>query len=215
MVLQASGKSFCAGADLGWMKRAASYSYEENRNDAVRLSEMLQNLNTLPFPTIAKVQGMAFGGGVGLISACDMAIALNAPSVFFSLSEVKLGILPATISPYVVARIGPCHARRFFLTAERFNVAKAREIGLLHETTETIEEMDAMVDSWVRHILEASPTAIAASKELIRSVQGKEINSDVLLDTAVRLCDQRTSPEGKEGLGAFLEKRKPAWHPHA
>ena len=121
MILQATGKSFSAGGDLGWMKRAALYSYEENREDALRLSEMLLNLNTLPFPTIAKVQGSAFGGGVGLISCCDIAVAVNTPKVLFSLSEVKLGLLPATISPYVVARIGAGNARRFFLTAERFS----------------------------------------------------------------------------------------------
>lgn len=208
--IRSKGKVFCAGADLTWMKKTTSYTREQNLADATRLGEMLASLNRLPFPTIAVVQGAAFGGGVGLISCCDIALGLSKAT--FTLSEVKLGILPATISPYVIARIGPAHARRYFLTAERFTAPRAREIGLLHEVVETPEDLEQALAVLRKCIMEAAPSAVAASKDLIRGVAGQDITDDLIYDTARRLADQRASPEGIEGLTAFFEKRPPSWN---
>ena len=209
--VRSKGKVFCAGADLGWMKRTATYSRDQNLADAQRLGEMLSCLNRLPFPTIALVQGPAFGGGVGLVSCCDIAVGVSKST--FTLSEVKLGILPATISPYVIARIGAAQARRYFVTAEKITAARAKEIGLLHEVVETPEELETWAAALRKNVMEAAPTAIAASKDLIRAVAGHPITSDLITDTARRLADQRASPEGVEGLTAFFEKRPPVRTP--
>jgi methylglutaconyl-CoA hydratase len=205
--VRAKGKVFCAGADLSWMKRTSTYTREQNLADANVLGEMLSRLNRLPFPTIALVQGTAFGGGVGLVSCCDVAVGVSKAT--FTLSEVKLGILPATISPYVIARIGAAQARRYFLTAEKISAPRAKEIGLLHEVVETEAELEAWAASFRDSIMVASPSAVAASKDLIRAVAGTPITSDLIADTARRLADQRASPEGVEGLTAFFEKRPP------
>lgn len=208
MVLQASGKSFCAGADLNWMKRMASYSYEENVADANALATMLHTLHTLPKPTIAKVQGAAFGGAVGLVACCDMAIGSRLSK--FCLSEVKLGLIPATISPYVIEAIGPRVAKRYFMTAEVFSARRARRLGLLSEAV-TEEELDGTVDDLVNHILSNGPHAVAAAKQLVFDVKDQEIGEELLEKTSLRIATIRVSEEGQEGLGAFLDKRPPAW----
>lgn len=207
--LRATGKSFCAGADLEWMKRASEFTREQNVADAVRLSTMLQNLNSLPQPTVALIQGAAFGGGVGLVSCCDIAVAVS--SAKFALSEVKLGLIPATISPYVVSKIGAGNARRYFVTAERFDAPKAKEIGLVHEVVDTAEELEEWATTLKQHLMEAAPGAARASKTLVASVANVPITSELINETAERLGEQRMSKEGKEGLAAFFEKRRPAW----
>lgn len=209
MFLRSTGKSFCAGADLDWMKRASHYDHEENVEDAVRLSSMLRTLDQLPHPTVAVVQGAAIGGGVGLVSCCDIAIATE--SANFALAEARLGLTPATISPYVVARIGQRNARRFFLTAERFDAAKAQDIGLIHEVAADEEELEAMAASFRKRISECAPTGVRASKSLIFAVANEPVTSDLIEDTARRLAKQRMSVEGREGVASFLEKRKASW----
>jgi methylglutaconyl-CoA hydratase len=203
------GRSFCAGGDLKWMRAAAELSAEENEEDALRLSRMLQKLANLPCATIALVQGNAFGGGVGIISACDIAIGVR--SAFFSLSEVRLGLIPATISPYVVPRISPAQARRYFLTGERFDAERAKEVGLLHE----IAEDDVALAQWAERLeaelTRSAPTAVAASKQLITAVQSRARDDQLLQETARRLSLQRGSAEGREGIAAFLGKRTPSW----
>lgn len=209
VVLAANGPSFSAGAELGWMKKAAAYSYEENLADAARLARMLDDLYRLPKPTIAVVQGAAYGGGVGLVACCDIVVALAAAT--FSLSEVKLGLTPATISPYVIAAMGARQARRYFMTAERFDGQIAKNIGLVHELAETPEELAAARDRILKHILQAGPEAVAAAKDLVLAVDGKPIDADLRTETARRIALRRMSAEGQEGLTAFLEKRKPDW----
>ena len=220
--VRGAGKSFCAGGDLEWMKRAANYSREENRADALVLSNMLHAISTLPVPTIALVHGTAMGGGVGVISACDIAVGVR--GAMFALSEVKLGLLPATISPYVIGRIGPSHARRFFVTGERFDGAKAHEIGLLHEVVDDAAGLEEWAAKWRKELTGASPTGVAASKALVHAVAplvplpweaGSDGAAAVMADTADRLADQRMSEEGIEGITAFLEKRRPSWNPKA
>ena len=208
MVLASSGKSFSAGADLGWMKRMASYSYEENLSDANALAQMLKNLNFLPQTTIAKVQGAAFGGAVGLASCCDIVMASDKAS--FCLSEVKLGLIPATISPYVVNVIGQKASRRYFQSAERFFADKAQQLGLVDEIT-TLEQLDATVESMVQTLLANSPAAIRQAKQLALDVAYQDINESLINNTSERIAAIRVSAEGQEGLGAFFEKRKPAW----
>lgn len=207
--LRAAGKSFSAGGDLEWMRRAATYTTERNKADSLALARMLRDLAELPVPSIAVVQGAAFGGGVGLISACDVAVGVS--SAKFMLSEVKLGLLPATISPYVIRRIGANQCRRYFLTAEPFGADRAKEIGLLHEVAEGPEELEAMCTQLRESIRLNSPTGVAASKELIDAVEGRPVTEELMEATAVFLAEQRDSPEGREGIGAFFEKRKPAW----
>jgi methylglutaconyl-CoA hydratase len=209
IVLTGAGKSFSAGADLNWMKAAAEYSEEQNERDAMRLSEMLSTVNNCPKPTIAIINGAAFGGGVGLVACCDIAIAVD--NAKFSLSEVRLGLTPATISPYVVAAIGERAARRYFLTAERFDAAEARRIGLVHETSASLQEACSLSHVFIKNILAGAPAAQAEAKDLITSVVGKEITEDLRTDTAKRIAKRRASSEGKEGLSAFLEKRKASW----
>ncbi|MEF8730236.1 MAG: enoyl-CoA hydratase/isomerase family protein [Accumulibacter sp.] len=209
VVLSSTGRSFCAGADLNWMKRAAGYTPEENLLDASRLAELLMTLNELPKPTIARVQGAAYGGGVGLIAACDLAVGTY--DAIFALSEVKLGIVPAVISPYVLAAIGERHSRRYMLTAERFSAAEAYRIGLLHELVPGDEELDEAIAEIVEALLANGPNAQAECKALIRVVAGQPIDAETIAETTQRITRVRASDEGREGLAAFLEKRPPNW----
>jgi methylglutaconyl-CoA hydratase len=208
MVLGSEGKSFSAGADLEWMKRMASYSYEENLRDASALALMLKTLNEIPQPTIARVQGAAFGGAVGLVSCCDMAVAASAAS--FSLSEVKIGLGPATISPYVIAAIGQRAVRRYFVTAERFDAHRAMEIGLVNEVVDA-EQLDQEIDRLIDALLANGPEAILAAKRLVFDIAGKPIDQQLIDSTCETIAAIRVSEQGQEGLQAFLEKRKPHW----
>ncbi len=208
IVLAAQGKSFSAGADLNWMKRMSANTYEENLADARVLADMLHTIAVCPKPTIAAIQGPCYGGGVGLAATCDIAIASEAAA--FSLSEVKLGIIPATIAPYVVAAMGERMAHRYFVTAERFDARKAYEIGFVHEVVPADRLTDA-VDEMVAKLLKNGPAAMVASKDLIYAVASKPVDQGVLDDTAKRIADIRATDEGREGINAFLEKRKPAW----
>jgi methylglutaconyl-CoA hydratase len=207
VVLAGTGKAFCAGADVAWMSKAIAYSHRENLSDAEDLARMLERLDTLPVPVIARVQGAALGGGVGLAAVCDIAIA--ADDAVFALSEVKLGILPAVVAPYVLRKIGVSAARELFLTGSRFGAARAKEIGLVHEVVPAAE-LDAAVASRVREVLSAGPRALATAKALIREIAGAHPN-DVIGLTTNTIAAQRVSEEGQEGLRAFLEKRKPSW----
>lgn len=208
LILGARGKSFCAGGDLNWMKRMAGYSFEQNFSDAQALAEMLHTLNTMRKPTIARVHGAAYAGGMGLIAACDIAIA--AQDAEFCLSEAKIGLSPATISPYVIAAMGERQARRYFLTAERFSAAEAFRIGFVHDIA-IPGELDAKIEELLRHLLATGPNAVAACKELVRAVAKAKIDRDLITDTATRIATIRATDEGREGVRAFLEKRKPAW----
>lgn len=208
VILAANGKSFCAGADLNWMRRMAEYSYEENLKDANALANMLWELNHLPKPTIARVQGAAYGGAVGLIACCDMAIGSKMSK--FCLSEVKLGLIPATISPYVVEAIGTRLARRYFATAEVFSSRRARRIGLLSEAV-TEEELDTNINDLVTQILKNGPQAVALAKQLIFDVANRPISKALAEHTSESIAKVRVSPEGQEGLHAFLQKRPANW----
>lgn len=208
VVLAANGKSFSAGADLGWMKRTAGYSVADNEADALVLAKMLSKLDTLPKPTVALVQGGAYGGGVGLVAACDMAIA--ADDAVFCLSEVKLGIIPSVISPYVLAAMGQRAARRYFLTAERFDAAEAHRLGLVHDVVPA-DGLIAAGDRLTEALLVAGPAALAKAKQLIAHVAGQPIDSALITETARRIAEARASAEGQEGIAAFLERRKPGW----
>jgi len=209
VLLAGSGRSFSAGADLNWMRRMADYSREQNLADALGLAELMQTLNSLSKPTIALVQGAAYGGGVGLVACCDLAIATRRAS--FCLSEVKLGLIPAVISPYVMAAIGPRACRRYFLTAEPFNADQAQRIGLLHEVVEDEEALLSRGMELAALLLKNGPQAMAAAKELIAMVSFRPLDDDLIGDTAGRIADRRASAEGREGLTAFLEKRTPGW----
>ena len=209
VVLSAVGKSFSAGGDLNWMKRVAGYSQEENLRDAMALATLMRTLHGLSKPTIARVQGPAYGGGVGLVACCDMAVGtLNAS---FSLSEAKIGLIPAVISPYVIAAIGARAAHRYFLTAERFDAGEALRLGLLNEITPSDDEMDERINDVTTALMRCSPNAIAEGKQLIAAVAGRSIDDSLMRDTAERIARVRASEEGREGLGAFLEKRKARW----
>ena len=208
MVLASTGKSFSAGADLGWMKRMASYSYEENLKDANALAVMLKALNFMPQATIAKIQGAAFGGAVGLASCCDIVIASNKAS--FCLSEVKLGLIPATISPYVVNAIGLKACRRYFQSAERFFADKAQQLGLVDEIV-ALNDLDTTVTAMSQTLLGNSPLAMRRAKELAFDVAYQDIDDELLHDTSERIAAIRVSSQGQEGLSAFFEKRTPAW----
>jgi methylglutaconyl-CoA hydratase len=208
VVLRAEGKSFSAGADLGWMQRMANYGHAENLADAGALAELMRVLNFLPKPTVARVQGAAFGGGVGLVACCDIAIASDAAS--FSLSEVRLGLIPAVISPYVVAAIGERAARRYFLTAERFGADEALRIGLVHQVVPA-DQLDSAVDTILTRLSEGGPAAQRAAKDLIFAVAHRPVDAGLIHDTAERIATVRASSEGREGLAGFLEKRKSAW----
>ena len=208
MVLAANGKSFSAGADLNWMKRISHYAYKENLADASALALMLKTLNTLPKPTIARVQGAAFGGAVGLVSCCDIAVASSQAS--FCLSEVKIGLIPATISPYVIAAIGSRAARRYFNTAEKFDALTAKDLGLVSEVVDA-EQLDSSINTLLEALLRNSPAALKASKQLVFDVAGREINTGLIQETSKRIAAIRVSPEGQEGLSAFLDKRPAEW----
>jgi methylglutaconyl-CoA hydratase len=208
LVLRAAGKSFSAGADLNWMRRMADYDLAQNTDDAMQLAELMRRLNCFPKPTIALVQGATYGGGVGLIACCDIAIASK--QALFCLSEVKLGLIPAVISPYVIEAIGARAARRFMLTAERFSAEQACRLGLVHQVVEA-QELDKTLDSILEFLLAAGPAAQAAAKDLIRAVSNQPIDSDIIQNCAQRIARIRATSEAREGLDAFLEKRKPNW----
>jgi methylglutaconyl-CoA hydratase len=208
VVLAAEGKSFSAGADLGWMKRMAGYGEAENLADARALANLMRVLNDLPKPTVARVQGAAYGGGVGLVACCDIAIA--ASSAKFCLSEAKLGLIPSVISPYVVAAMGSRAARRYFLTSEVFDAEEAHRLGLVHRI-DWRDRIDHDLDGIVAALLANGPMAMAESKELIRRVAAGPVDPAMVEDTARRIARIRASAEGAEGVAAFLERRTPAW----
>ena len=208
IVLAANGPAFCAGADLNWMKKMAGYSHDENHADALRLADMLRTIYLCPKPTVAKVQGDCYAGGMGLVAACDVVVA--AEGVNFCLSEVKLGLIPATISPYVIKAMGEQAARRYFLTAERFDAAAALRLGFAHEVV-TMEALDTTVAGIVKALVSNSPHAVAQAKTLVREIVGQPVSDALLDDTARRIAEIRASSEGREGVSSFLEKRKPSW----
>jgi methylglutaconyl-CoA hydratase len=208
IVLAANGPAFCAGADLNWMKKMAGYSHEENQEDALRLADMLRTIYLCPKPTVAKVQGDCYAGGMGLVAACDIVVAVDTAG--FCLSEVKLGLIPATISPYVIKAMGEQAARRYFLTAERFDALEARRIGFAHEVV-AADALDATVAGIARALVNNSPNAVKEAKTLVRDIVGKPVDDALLLDTAGRIAAIRASLEGREGVASFLEKRKPTW----
>jgi methylglutaconyl-CoA hydratase len=208
VMLAAAGKSFSAGADAHWMRRMADYSHDENVADARKLAELMRTLNHLTKPTLARVQGPAYGGGVGLIACCDIAIA--ADTAVFSLSEVKLGLIPAVIGPYVVGAIGERAARRYFLTAERFDAAEAHRLGLIHQVTAP-EDLDAAVERMLAALAGNGPLALAAAKDLVRAVSRGPLDAAMIEDTVRRIANTRAGAEAREGLAAFLGKRAPAW----
>ena len=208
VVLAAGGNSFSAGADLNWMRRLADYSREQNLADALALAELMRTLNNLAKPTLAKVQGPAYGGGVGLVACCDIAVASEAAS--FRLSEVALGLIPAVISPYVVRAMGERQARRYFLTAERFGAREAERMGLVHQVVPPAD-LDEAVAPFLEIMAGNGPAAMGAAKSLIRAVSQGAIDDAMIHDTSRRIAEIRASEEGREGLNAFLGKRQPAW----
>jgi methylglutaconyl-CoA hydratase len=209
VVLSSTGKSFCAGADINWTRRAAGYTAQENLRDARSLAHLLCTLNELSKPTIARVHGPAYGGGIGLIAACDIALATY--DTLFALTEVKLGLVPAVISPYVLAAIGERYCRRYMLSAERFSAAEGYRIGLLHEIVPGEEQLDEAIGEIIDSLLKNGPNAQAECKALIRVIAGQPIDESTNEETAQRITRVHSTPEGKEGLAAFLEKRKPNW----
>jgi methylglutaconyl-CoA hydratase len=209
VLVEGAGPSFSAGADLAWMRAAADYSATDNREDAGDMAGMLHALHSLPQMTIALVHGAAMAGGCGILSACDMAIAVKNAS--FALSEVRLGIIPAVISPYVIRAIGPRAAHRYFLTAERFDAATAHQLGLIHTVVEDNNALAAEAERLVQQLFTCAPGAIAAAKELIDVVAGRPIDAHIMADTSRRIAERRATDEAREGLSAFLEKRKPKW----
>lgn len=210
VVLEGSGASFSAGADLNWMRGMASAGEAENRADALALARLMRTLDELPKPTLARVHGAAFGGGVGLVACCDIAIGV--PEAKFGLTESRLGLLPAVISPYVIAAIGPRQARRWFATAEVFDAATALRIGLLHDVVDA-GALDAAIDRQLALLLKAGPLAAAGAKRLVARVAADTDRDRLDADNADLIARLRVSPEGQEGVGAFLEKRPPAWTP--
>ena len=208
VVLAAEGPAFCAGANLNWMRRMADYTRAENIADAGKLAEMLRVIYACPKPTVARVQGDVYAGGMGLVAACDMAVAVDTAG--FCLSEVKLGLIPATISPYVIRAMGPRAAHRWFLTAERFGAAEAHRIGFVHEVV-SAERLDATVADLLKALTSASPHAVKACKQLVQDVAERDITRLLIERTVEGIADIRASDEGKEGVQSFLNKRKPAW----
>ncbi len=210
VVLLGAGASFCAGADLNWMRKTAGFSRAQNLADARALSTMLSTLVSLSKPTIARVHGAAFGGGVGLVACCD--IAVSAHDATFAFSEARLGLVPATIGPYVIEAIGARAARRFFLTAERFTAAEAYRLGLVHELVPP-QELDARINEILGFLVTAGPQAQVEAKALVRAIAHRPIDGRLIADTARRIARVRASPEGREGVAAFLAKRRAAWVP--
>ena len=208
IVLAAEGPAFCAGANLNWMRRMADYTREENVQDAGMLAEMLRVIYECPKPTIARVQGDVYAGGVGLVACCD--IAVSADHVNYCLSETKIGLIPATISPYVIRAMGARAAHRYFLTAERFNAAEALRIGFVHEVVPA-DQLDAKVGELVNALVSASPNAVRECKKLVQDVAERDITRLLIDHTVEGIADIRASDEGKEGVQSFLQKRKPAW----
>ncbi|MBU3022680.1 enoyl-CoA hydratase/isomerase family protein [Aestuariibacter sp. A3R04] len=211
VIVCSTGTSFSAGADLNWMKRMANYSAEENQRDAEALATMLDKLNRLSKPTIARVQGAAFGGAIGIIACCDMAIATKLSK--FCLSEVRLGLIPATISPYVIEAMGARVCRRYFQTAEVFSARRARRLGLISECVSEAE-LDIAVETLTDNLLKNGPCAMTQAKRLIATVGDQPVSPELLLQTSRLIADIRVSEEGQEGLQAFLQKRAPAWRGH-
>lgn len=208
VVLAAEGPAFCAGADLNWMRRMADYTRDENLADAGELAAMLRAIYECPQPTIARVQGDVYAGGMGLVAACDMAVSVDTAQ--YCLSEVKLGLIPATISPYVIRAMGARAAHRYFLTAERFGAAEACRIGMVHEVVRA-DALDAKVAELTQALVNASPHAVRACKKLVQDVAEREINDALVAQTVAGIADIRASSEGKEGVQSFLKKRKPSW----
>ncbi|MBI2769414.1 MAG: enoyl-CoA hydratase/isomerase family protein [Burkholderiales bacterium] len=208
IVLAASGTAFCAGADLNWMKRMALYTREENLADAAALAGMLRVIYACPKPTIARVQGDVYAGGTGLVAACDIAVSVD--SAQYCLSETRLGLIPATISPYVIRAMGARAAHRYFLTAERFSAAEAHRIGFVHEVV-MADALDGKVAEIAKALVDAGPAAVKACKQLVQDVAGNEITPHLIAATVKGIADIRVSPEGREGVQSFLQKRKPGW----
>ena len=208
VVVESRGKSFSAGADLGWMKRMAQYDYADNLQDARLLAGMLSALHKLPQPTIARVQGGAYGGAVGLVSCCDMAVA--ADSATFALTEAKIGLIPATISPYVIRAIGERASRRYFASAERFGAADAQRLGLISEVVPA-DQLDTALNTLLDSLLANGPEAIKAAKQLVADFAGRPIDEALVEESCERIANIRVSKEGQEGLDAFLNKRRPGW----
>jgi methylglutaconyl-CoA hydratase len=208
IVLAGRGPAFCAGADLDWMRRMAGYSLDENRADARALADMLRTIHDCPKPTIARVHGDAYAGGMGLVAACDIAVA--AATANFCLSETKLGLIPATISPYVIRALGEQAARRYMLTAERFDAAEALRLGFVHAVVPA-DGLDARITEILAALMQTSADAVREAKRLVREVAGQRIGERLAADTAERIAAIRTSADGREGVRAFLDKRKPRW----
>lgn len=208
VVLGGHGKTFCAGADLTWMRAMADYTWEENHRDATGLAEMLWTIYSCPVPVIGRIHGDCYGGGVGLAAVCDILVASEAAG--FCLSEARVGLLPATISPYVIRALGEQASRRFFVTSERFGAAQGHALGFVHALCPH-EELDAKVNDVVAAIVANSPAAVRACKELVQDVAHKPIDAELRDTTARRIADIRASAEGREGVQSFLQKRKPSW----
>jgi methylglutaconyl-CoA hydratase len=208
IVLGGHGKAFCAGADLSWMKAMAGYSWEQNRDDAQALADMLWAIYSCPLPVVGRIHGDCYAGGVGLASVCDVLVA--AEGVHFCLSEAKLGLLPATIGPYVIKAMGEQAARRWFVTAERFSATRAAAFGFVHEVVGA-DQLDARVDEIVAALVANGPQAVKACKRLVQDLVSRPIDDALRADTARRIADIRASDEGREGVRSFLEKRSPAW----
>jgi methylglutaconyl-CoA hydratase len=208
IVIGGHGKAFCAGGDLNWMRAMADYSWEQNRADAQALADMLYTLYTCPIPLVGRVHGDCYAGGLGLAAVCDVLVA--AEGMHFCLSEAKLGLLPATIGPYVVRALGEQASRRYFISAERFSAAEAHRLGFVHELA-TAETIDARVDAIVQVLVTNGPEAVKASKRLVQDLAGRPLTPELRADTARRIADIRASDEGKEGVQSFLNKRTPRW----
>jgi methylglutaconyl-CoA hydratase len=210
VVLAANGPAFCAGADLNWMRSMADYTYAQNQEDAGRLATMIQAVYECPKPVIARIQGDVYAGGTGLVAACDIAVSVDTAG--YCLSEVKLGLIPATISPYVIRAMGARAAHRYFLTAERFDAAEALRIGFVHEVV-AADALDAKVAEIVKAVANAGPEAVKLCKKLVQDVAGQAITPELTQMTVQSIADVRVSPEGREGVQSFLQKRKPNWLP--
>ena len=207
-MLGGHGKAFCAGGDLNWMRAMADYSWEQNRADAQALADMLYTLYSCPLPLVGRVHGDCYAGGVGLAAVCDVLVA--AEGMHFCLSEARLGLLPATIGPYVVRALGEQASRRYFVSAERFSAAEAHRLGFVHELA-TADTIDAKVDAIVQTLIANGPAAVKASKNLVQDVAGQPLTAALRADTARRIADIRASDEGREGVQSFLNKRTPRW----